>query len=169
MALSKKSIADAQDLISMKKTEDPSDERAMKLKSDWNQYVTWLSKKGVAGKAELNEGEGENNLGIKYVRQYQKENPATLISPETIKEVQSHFQNYREYAINKIKTKKADYTGDINTIDKNFMQALSIVDGIPGEKTTAWMFPNEFMKTVYKTKDGAVEKTEVINQGITKK
>lgn len=125
MSLSKKSVSDAQDLIAMKKTEgDPSDERAMKLKSDWNQFVGWLSKKGVAGTPELNEGEGENNLGIKYVRQYQKENPNTLISPETIKAVQGHFQNYREYAINKIKTKKAEYTGDINTIDKKLYASI---------------------------------------------
>lgn len=48
------------------------------------------------------------------------------------------------------------------------MQALSIVDGIPGEKTTKWMFPNEFLKTVYKTSGGAVEKTETINKGIAK-
>lgn len=158
-------------LKNMKSLSDPSPEanRAMQLKKDWNDFIEYAKKKGIAGRTELDKGVGQNNLGMQYVRQYKKENPNSLISPETISEVQTHFKNYRDFAINEIKNKRATWDGDTSKIDapdSPFMKDLSVVDGIPGSRTTSWKFPNEFLITIYKAPDGKIEKKETVNQGL---
>ncbi len=148
---------------------DPEAERATRLKKDWNSFQSWMKAKGVAGSPALDQGLGEGNLGIKYVRQYQKENPTTLVAPENIKEIQQHFQNYRNYAINEIKNKRATYSGDVSKIDtpdSDFMRGLSTVDGIPGSLTTQHQFPSSFLTTIYKDPSGKTEKVEKVNTGL---
>ncbi len=165
MSVSKKTIEDAQGLIAMKKG-DAKSERAMQLKTQWNKFARWAAEKGVAGSPDLDKGVGEQNGGIKLVRQYQKENPGTLITPENIPEIQGHFKNYREHVIDLIKNKKADYSGDINMVDTNFMPHLSKIDGIPGSLTTKSTFPDEWLTTIYKGPGGVVEKQETVNTGL---
>lgn len=176
MSLSNKALEDAQGLMALRK-DNPTSERATKLKSDWNSFVDWLDKKGVKGNPDLDAGVGNDNVGIRFVRQYQQENPNTLISPETIKEVQGHFQNYRDYTIDQLRNKKIMLSdsktpkGRYVTPDENldfYMKDLSKVDGIPGQRTTKWKFPNEFLTTIYKAPDGKVEKSETINKGLAK-
>lgn len=148
---------------------DPVSDRVARLKSDWNGYQSWLQKRGLAGHPSLDKGVGENNVGIQYLRQYNKENPTSLARPENIKEIQSHFQNYRQYAINEIKNKRATYSGDVSKIDSpdsDFMRALSVVDGIPGSKTSSHVFPPSFLTTIYKDPSGKVEKTTKVDTGL---
>ena len=157
----------------------PEEERAQKLKTDWNTYVNWLAQKGLKGHPSLDSGVGDSNVGIQQVKQFQKENPGTLISPETISEVQSHFQNYREYVLNKLRTDPKHNmitdpkTGEQRSAlpDENldfFMRDLSKVDGIPGQKTTNWQFPSAFLTTIYKGPGGNVENKVKTNLGLAK-
>lgn len=153
----------------MVKKGDPESDRATKLKSSWNDFVGWLDKRGLKGNAALDRGAGESNVGIQYLRQYNKENPTSLATPENVKEIQSHFQNYRNYAINEIKNKRATYSGDVSKIDSpdsDFMRALSIVDGVPGSRTTSHTFPSSFLTTIYKDPSGNIEKTTKENTGL---
>lgn len=148
---------------------DPTSDRATKLKAAWNDYQAWLKKRGLAGHPSLDKGVGENNVGIQYLRQYKKENPTSLAAPENIKEIQSHFQNYRQFAINEIKNKRATYSGDVSKIDtpdSDFMRALSIVDGIPGSRTTTYAFPSTFLNTIYTDPKGKVEKSTRQDMGL---
>lgn len=154
---------------------DPTADRAMQLKKDWNAYTDWLAKKGLKGHPSLDVGLGDKNVGMQYVRQYKKENPSSLVSPENINEIQGHFQNYRDFAINQLRNKKAMLNDQIApngryvTPTENldfFMKDLSKVDGIPGQRTTSWKFPNEFLTTIYKSPTGAVEKKTVENKGL---
>lgn len=148
---------------------DPVSDRATKLKQSWNDYQMWLKKRGLAGHPSLDKGVGENNVGIQYLRQYNKENSTSLARPENIKEIQSHFQNYRNYAINEIKNKRATYSGDVSKIDtpdSDFMRGLSVADGIPGSLTTSHQFPTTFLTTIYKDPSGKTEKVEKVNTGL---
>ena len=155
---------------------NPAEIRAQKLKTDWNRYVDWLDQKGVKGSSQLDAGTGAGNLGIKYVNQYKKENPDSLISPETIKEVQGHMNNYRESTIQQLRDKKAQISdakapGGSRFVspDENldyYMKNLSVNDGVPGQQTTAWKFPDEFLKTTYRGPGKKVEKVTVENQGL---
>lgn len=143
--------------------------KAQRLKEDWNAYVSWLDKKGMKGNPALDKGAGYNNTGVQYLKMYIKENPKTSLTPESITEVQENFKNYRDYAINEIKNKRATYDGDISKIDtpeSDFMKDLSIVDGIPGHRTTNWKFPETFLKTIYQSPTGAIEKEVVSNTGL---
>ena len=47
--------------------------------------------------------------------------------------------------------------------ENNFMRALSVVDGIPGQRTTSFKFPDDYMK-LYNEKD---ELLDVKNEGYT--
>ncbi len=154
---------------------DPTAERAAKLKADWNKFVDFLQAKGVKGNPALDSGVGDGNVGIQYVKEFQKLNPTTTITPQTIPEVQGHFQNYREYTLNKLRNKQAMITDAKNpngryvTPDENldyYMKDLSKVDGIPGQRTTNWKFPESFLTTVYKAPGGAIEKKVTVNQGL---
>lgn len=179
MSLSTRSLTDAQDLMSMKKEGEPASDRAMKLKKSWNDFQEWLGKKGLVGHPELDKGVGEDNGGIKAVRQYQKENPNTLVTPENIPEIQKHFQNYREFVINKLRTdpKHNQITDPKTGISRSalpnenldfFMRELSKVDGLPGQLTSKHRFPSEFLTTIYKDPSGKVEKTTVEDKGLVK-
>lgn len=155
---------------------DPAAQRASQLKTDWNRYVDWLDKKGIKGSTQLDAGKGANNLGIKYVMQYKKENPDSLVSPETIKEVQGHMNNYRDFTIDKLRNNKAQIADNASPTGSRkvkpgenldyYMKNLSSNDGVPGQQTTSWKFPTDFLTTTYKSPENTVEKTVVENKGL---
>lgn len=110
------------------------------IRQGWNDYISWLEKKGLKGHPSLD----KNDLGGKMIDQYRKENPATPITRELIPTIQKEFGNYRNYVLAKVKAGGAKLEG---TTPENFMKALSIVDGIPGQRTTSFSFPNEYLTT----------------------
>ena len=111
------------------------------IRKAWNDYTLWLSKQGMRGKPELDKG----GLGFLMIDKYRKENPNTPITKEIIPAIQKEFGNYRQYAINQIKQGKASFAP--NTNEQNFMKDLSIVDGIPGQRTTSFSFPESYLTT----------------------
>ncbi len=112
-----------------------------KVRKDWNDYTDWLEKKGLKGHPSLDKGD----LGGKMVDQYKKENPNSIVSRQTIKPIQKEFSNYRNYALNEIKNKRAGFAEGTN--EENFMRALSVVDGIAGQRTTSFKFPDRYLRT----------------------
>lgn len=116
-----------------------------KLRSDWNAYTEYLSKKGLKGHPSLD----KNDLGGKMIDQYRKENPTTLVSRENIKPIQQEFSKYRDWVINEARNKKAI----IDVPEDQFMRGLSTVDGIPGQRTTSFSFPNSYLTTILNGKN----------------
>lgn len=124
-----------------------------KFRSDWNEYVSWLSKKGYKGNPELD----KNDLGGKMIDIYRKENPNTTVSRESIIPLQKEFQNYRQWVLDQAKAGKAQLAE--GTTPDNFMKSLSIVDGIPGQRTTSFQFPQSYLQTLENGQTKSVENT----------
>lgn len=120
-------------------TGDPNEAVSDKLRRDWNEYISFLDKKGYKGHPALD----KNDLGGKMIDLYRKENPNTSISREKIKDVQSEFAKYREYQLNEIKNGRGAFAKGTN--ENNFLKNLSIIDGIAGQRTTSFSFPNEYL------------------------
>lgn len=78
-----------------------------KVKSDWNDFLGYLDKKGVRGKPELDKG----NLGNQYFQQYLKENPKTSLSVEIIPEIRKQYIAERDRGIADIKAGRGELMG----------------------------------------------------------
>ena len=88
MPVSSGSIVDARKIQAQK---DADNQRVKQLKSDWNDYVDWVGKKGIKYSRTLDKGEGEQNEGNKLLAQYIKENPKTTLraTSEGVGEIQT--------------------------------------------------------------------------------
>ncbi len=109
--------------------EDPKPLSPQQLQ-DWNRYVDWLESKGMKGSTELDKGE----TSFKWLADYQRENPQTTISKETIKSVQYEMQKLADNVRNFERRRN-------NNNAEKLMQGTSKLDGIPGSKTTSFKFP----------------------------
>jgi len=117
----------------------------------WNQYVQYLQKRGIAGDPKLD----RNGLGKNLFLQYIKDNPNTGLTEDSPMAIQHDFANYRQWAINQIKSGKGEYAP--GTDENTFMKELSQIDGYAGSKTTRHLFPKSYMQTF---EDGKKVKTE---------
>src|SRR6185312_6865089 len=111
------------------------------VRAAWNDYISWLDKKGLKGSPALD----HNDLGGKMIDEYRKEHPDTPITREMVVPIQKEFSNYRNWAINQIESGKGAYAPGTNK--DNFLKSLSVVDGIPGQMTTSYSFPKSYMNT----------------------
>src|SRR5690348_5920864 len=111
------------------------------IRTAWNSYIEWLSKKGLKGHPSLD----HNGLGFKMIEEYQKEHPGTPLTKDMVVPIQQDFSNYRKYALNQIEQGKGAFAPGTNK--DNFLQSLSIVDGIPGQRTTSFIFPKNYLDT----------------------
>ena len=135
--------------------EDPkkNEEVSNKLRQDWNNYTTWLRAKGMQGHPSLD----KNDLGGQMIDQYQKENPTTSVNRASIVPIQQELSKYRDYSINELRNKRAvlsdaqNPTGRFVTPNENldgYMRDLSKIDGIAGQRTTSYQFPDRYMKAL---------------------
>lgn len=124
------------------------------IRKGWNDFTSWLAKKGLQGKPELD----KNDYGFQVLEEYRKENPETPITRELIPAIQKEFSNYRDWSLKKIKEGKAGFAPGVT--EDNYMKSLSIVDGYPGQFTTRHSFPETYLQTM---EDGKVISKE--NQG----
>ena len=67
---------------------------SVQQRQDWNAFLDYLGKKGIGGSKDLDAR--DKSLGLSYLKQYQKENPNTTITPDVIPQVQ-----YDQYLIRK--------------------------------------------------------------------
>lgn len=114
-----------------------------KLRSDWNDYIDWLERKGLRGHPSLD----TQDNGGKMIDLYRKENPYTSVSRETIIPIQNEFQKYRNWSLDQIKQGKANLNLPKGATIDDYMKDLSIVDGIAGQRTTSFKFPETYLKT----------------------
>jgi hypothetical protein len=84
-------------------TEDTPPSVSVKLRKDWNDYVSWLETQKMRGNPSLDKGD----LGGKMVDAYRKINPSTTVSRETIVPIQNEFSNYRDWSLSEVKAGRA--------------------------------------------------------------
>lgn len=140
-----------------KKEKQPQEDKSAKAvaenitdqnRKDWNDYYSYLKKNNLSGSDKLDAGNGNDNAGIKQLQTYIKSNPNTSLTPELIPAIQKDFSNYRQFALNDIKSGHSAFGDGVN--EDNFMKELSVVDGLPGSKTTKHFFPERYMNEMNK-------------------
>lgn len=139
---------------------DPPKEKPALIDSDkrriWNEYVDYLEGLGLKGSPKLNSEE----VSKQYFNDYLNSKGIKGIDyTPFVTGVQQFISDYRNKAIQQARQGKAripgmiDYLtnksqpldiGDEALADK-FMKGLSAVDGLAGQYTTSWKFPNEFV------------------------
>src|SRR6185312_11641123 len=124
---------------------DPTPKSSPKIDNNvrqaWNDYVQFLDKKGLKGSPSLD----HNDLGGKMIDEYRKEHPDTPITRDMVVPIQKEFSNYRNWAINQIESGHGAYAPGASK--ENFLKSLSVVDGIPGQRTTSFQFPQSYLNT----------------------
>ena len=126
-------------------------------RTDWNNYVAWLDAHKLKGDPRLD----KDNYGFKVLEDYRKENPNTTITKDMIVPIQQEFSNYRNWSLEQIRQKKAAMAP--GTTEENYMKNLSVVDGIPGQRTTSFQFPQAYLTTFNNNQSEGT-----VNQGFVK-
>jgi hypothetical protein len=100
---------------------------------EWNDYVSFLEKKGYKGSPLLDKR--DTGLATSLFNQFKKENPSVSLSIDHIKSVQSEMENLANAARN-FEARRG------NPNAPQIMAGTSKVDGWPGSKTTSFKFPD---------------------------
>ena len=137
--------------------EDPKPKKPVvvdnKVRQDWNNYLDFLSSKGLQGHPSLDKGDNGNRM----IDLYRKENPNTSLSRDMVTPIQQEFSKYRDSMIQNLRDKKAMISdasapgGRFVKPDENldnYMSSLSKVDGIAGSMTTSHKYPISMLKTI---------------------
>lgn len=143
MPVSGGAIVDARKIQAQK---DADNQRIRQLKSDWNDYVDWVGKKGLKYSRALDKGEGDQNEGNKLLAQYIKENPKTTL--RATKEGVGEIQTLLKDIFSDIQS--AGKTGILTGED---LLKVSDVDYKAGSITSSRKFPKS---TVRDTETGEV-------------
>jgi hypothetical protein len=145
----------------------PDDENAEgvsdKIKEDWNMYLSWLDKKGMKGKPELDKGD----VGNKLFKQYLKETPNTSLSEKVIPSIRKAYVDLRNDRLKEIQSGGAT-TSTVNP--ENFMNHILLNEksndpNYVGQHLTQTMFPGG---KVTNEATGEVKKVELLGKGGTK-
>lgn len=125
----------------------------------WNGFVDHVYQKGYYNSPKLDER--NTSLSRKLFEEYNKANNGSYSYDTFVPSIQREIANYRNNAINEIKSNNLRVTNDDGTLykgnindydfDKNYMQGLSNVDGWAGSRTTSWKFPKAYLEKNGKT------------------
>lgn len=77
-----------------------------KIKTDWNDFLSWMEQKGVKGKPELDKGD----LGNKYFKDYIKSHPETSLSEKAIPIIRQEYVKLRDDNAARILAGKGEFT-----------------------------------------------------------
>ena len=114
------------------------------VKSDWNNYLTWLDKKGMRGKPELDKGGLGNNL----FKEYLKENPNTSLSEKIIPSIRKAYLDLRNDRLKEIQSGKGTYAGTPESFMKHIVLNEQSKDpNYVGQHLTQTMFPGAKLTT----------------------
>lgn len=132
----------AAEVLALKEGEKPAKEKSVEITADhmnrWNKLISWSKEKGYAGRPELDHDE---NLRNKVFMEFNKANPDYAIPIELVKPIQNEIQAYKSKALDLIKQGKGLFKGEA----KDFMKGISQVDGIFGQLTSQWAFPEAYI------------------------
>lgn len=134
------------------------------VRNIWNQYVDYLDSLKIKGSPKLN----DPKLAKKYFDEFTLKNKLNLDYNTFIPQVQSSMIDYRNKAIDQIKTGKAGwdkYDPKAQDPFAGFMKDLSRNDGIAGQQTTNWKFPTTTIKSISNPKEILGKNTVYANGG----
>lgn len=106
----------------------------------WNKLISFARSKGYAGKQELDHNP---KLRQKVFDEYNKANPNDSVSQDLVQPIQNEIQKYRQSALQAIQSQKGNF--DKGVTSTNFMNGISQTDGIFGQKTSQWAFPEAYI------------------------
>jgi hypothetical protein len=126
----------------------------------WNNFLSFLDKKGLKGKSELE----KNNLGNDLFKQWVKDNPNEGLTEQDIPKVRRSYSKVRDMRLKEIKDSKASYAEGVN--EENFMSFIvenekSKDPNYVGRRLTQTPFPG----TILNVKD---EKGNIVEQRTAK-
>ena len=130
-----------------------------KIKSDWNDFLGWLDKKGVKGKPELDKG----GLGNEYFNQYIKENPQTVLSKDSIPIIRKEYIALRNKGIEDIKSGKAIFenqTGKDANVDRFMKHIILNEESSDPNYIGQHLTQTPFMGSVLKEKEKIIGKSK---------
>lgn len=104
----------------------------------WNKLIDFAKEKGYSGLANLDH---DPKLRQKVFDEYNKANPNETIPQDMVKPIQNEIQTYKQKALNDIKVNPSSFQGK----PEDFMKGISQVDGIFGQKTSQWKFPQTYV------------------------
>lgn len=141
-------------------------------RSIWNGFVDFIDQKGYKGSPELDSR--DKNLSRDLWEEYSKNSGIDLPYDEFIPQVQSDIANYRNLAIEDMRSGRRgleNFTKDQLSksdfdFDNNFMKGLSKVDGWAGSRTTSWKFPKEYVVDKNNKYDPLKNKGKVLSNNI---
>lgn len=111
----------------------------VQTRNDWNGFLDYLDKKGVGGSKDLDKK--DQSLGLGYLKQYNKENPNSTLTPDIIPQIQ-----YEQYMLRKgdafpgLSSEQLKYVR--NGLSPAYMQRpVSEQDGWIGSLTSKQYYP----------------------------
>lgn len=118
-----------------------------KVRTDWNDFLSYLDKKGLKGKPDLDKG----GLGYKVFDEYVKQNPNTSLSRDSLPVIRKEILNYRQWVLDQAKQGKVSLNNGVN--ENNFMRHVVLNEttkdpNLPGQNLTSTIFPDAYLKTV---------------------
>lgn len=128
--------------VSLKERNTGNDPQPLEITSDhlrkWNKLIDFAKEKGYAGNRELDH---DPMLRKKIFDEFNKANPKDAIPISMVEPLQKEIQSYKTQALENIRKYPDSYKGDPNA----FMEGISQVDGIFGQKTSQWKFPDHYI------------------------
>lgn len=120
-----------------------------KMRGDWNQFLSYLDKKGVRGNPALDKG----GIGYQMFDNYVKDNPGTSLSRETLPVIRGEMNNYRNWVLGESKKGikgKAALGEGVN--ENNFMRHIvenekSATPDYPGSQMTGTSFASSYLNS----------------------
>lgn len=139
--------------LSGKDGEDPKVDN--RTRQDWNDYLSYLDKKGIRGNPSLDKG----GLGYNLFDSYVKDNPQTSLNRSLLPSIRKDMLNYRQWALDeqrKPMLQRAVTLGD-GVNNNNFMR--HVIDNektadpnYTGSQFTSTPFPLSYMNTFMNNK-----------------
>ena len=118
-----------------------------KLRTDWNNFLMYLDKKGVRGKPDLDKG----GAGYALFDQYVKENPTTSLNRQTLPVIRKELLNYRNWVLEQSKSKSPTAPRLATGVNEtNFMRHVLENEktgdpNYPGSNLTSTVFPASYL------------------------
>lgn len=120
-----------------------------KIRTDWNDFLKFIDKKGYRGKPELDKG----GKGYQLFDEYVKSTPGTSLSREVLPVIRKELLNYRNWALEQNKS-TAPGAGRLapGVTEDNFMKHVVLNEktsdpNYPGSNLTITPFPNSYLTT----------------------
>lgn len=115
-----------------------------KVRTDWNDFLSYLDKKGYRGKPDLDKG----GRGYQLFDEYVKATPGTSLNRETLPVIRKELLNYRDWVLSQNKNGGNVLQSGVD--ENNFMRHVVLNEkstdpNYPGSHLTTTAFPQVYL------------------------